>query len=147
MNPSCVVLSPEHHAPPLKVLGTQVTVLASNGGMHGPGITLQRGAEGCGPPPHRHDWNESFYVLGGQIEFFCDGRKHLCLPGTLVCVPRGTVHGFRYGAGGGRMLEITGADALASQMFTAVHNETPAGPLDIPALLAVLQRNGVTLAA
>ena len=44
------------------------------------------------------------------------------------------------------MLEITGQDALASQMFTAVDREIPVGPPDIPKLLAVLERNGVTVA-
>jgi hypothetical protein len=30
-------------------------------------------------------------------------------------------------------------------MFTAVHNEIAPGPPDIPKLLAVLERNGVTV--
>jgi quercetin dioxygenase-like cupin family protein len=109
------------------------------------GITLQRGDEGTGPPPHSHDWDEAFYVLGGQITFLCDGKAHMCQPGTLVHVPRGTVHGFQYGKGGGQMLEITGQGALASEMFAAIDHEIPAGPPDIPRLLAVLARNGVTV--
>jgi len=139
------VLAPEGHASPLNVVGTQVTVLASNAETQSFGITLQRGDEGTGPPPHRHDWDESFYVLEGQVEFLCEGQGHTCLPGTLVHVTRGTLHGFQYGPGGGRMLEITGQDALAAQMFTAVHNEIAPGPPDIPKLLAVLERNGVTV--
>ena len=71
----------------------------------------------------------------------------MCMPGTLVHVSRGTVHGFRYGIGGGQMLEITGQDALAAQMFAAVSNEIPAGPPDIPKVLEVLKRNGVTVVA
>ena len=61
-------------------------------------------------------------------------------------VPRGTVHGFRYGSGGGQMLEITGAGALAAEMFTAIDREIPSGPPDVPKLLDVLKRNGVTVA-
>jgi hypothetical protein len=66
--------------------------------------------------------------------------------GTLVHVPGGTVHGFRYRTGGGQMLEITGPGALAAQMFTAIDKEIPSGPPDIPKLLDVLTRNGVTVA-
>jgi len=139
------VLTPEQRAPALSVLGTQVTILASNAVTQSYGMTLQRGAEGAGPPPHSHDWDESFYVLNGEIEFLCDGNTHLCLPGTLVHVPRGTVHGFRYGRGGGQMLEITGQGALAAQMFTALDEELPAGPLNIPKALEVLKRNGVSV--
>lgn len=141
------VLTPEQRERPLNVLGTQVTVLASNATTQSYGITVQQGDEGTGPPPHRHDWDESFYVLKGRIEFVCDGQAVTCTPGTLVHVPRGTVHGFRYGAGGGQMLEITGPGALAAQMFTAVDREIPTGPPDIPKVLEVLGRNGVTVPA
>ena len=141
------VLPPDRRAPALNVLGTQVTVLASNAATKSFGITLQQGDEGTGPPPHCHDWDESFYVLRGEIEFVCDANAHICAPGTLVYVPRGTVHGFRYGTGGGQMLEITGQDALAAQMFTAINNEIPAGPPDIGKVLEVLNRNGVTVPA
>jgi quercetin dioxygenase-like cupin family protein len=146
MRAQSFVLGPEQREPALNVLGTKVTVLASNAATQSYGITVQEGDEGTGPPPHSHDWDESFYVLKGEIEFVCGGESHLCTAGTLVHVPRGTVHGFHYGKGGGQMLEITGHDALAAQMFTAVHNEIPVGPPDIPKVLAVLKRNGVDVA-
>lgn len=139
------VLTPDRHARALNVVGTQVTVLASNAATQSYGITLQRGDEGTGPPAHSHDWDEAFYVLSGEIQFLCDGQTHLCLPGTLVHVPRGTVHGFQHGKGGGQMLEITGENARAAQMFTAVDRAIPAGPPDIPKLLRVLAQNGVTV--
>ena len=141
------VLKPDQYEPALRVLGTQVTVLASNAATQSYGITPQEGDEGTGPPPHSHDWDESFYVLKGEIEFLCEGKAHRCLPGTLVHVPRGTVHGFSYGRGGGQMLEITGQGGLAAQMFTAINNEIPAGPPSIAKVLEVLKRNGVTVAA
>jgi hypothetical protein len=76
----------------------------------------------------------------------CDAKDYVCGAGTLVHVPRGTVHAFSYGSGGGQMLEITGAGARAAQMFTAVDKEIPTGPPDVPKLLEVLERNGVTVA-
>ncbi len=141
------VLMPDQYDPALNVLGTQVTILASNAKTQSYGMTLQQGDEGTGPPPHSHDWDESFYVLKGEIEFLCGGAVHLCKPGSLVHIPRGTVHGFRYGRGGGQLFEVTGQGSLAAQMFTAVNDEIPAGPPDIPKVLEVLTRNGVTVAA
>ena len=141
------VLTPDQHEPALNVVGTQFTILASNAMTQSYGITLQRGDEGTGPPPHSHDWDESFYVLNGEIEFLCEGTTYMCMPGTLVHVPRGTVHGFRYGRGGGQMLEITGQGALAAQMFTAVSDQIPTGPPDVQKVLEVLKRHGVTVAA
>jgi quercetin dioxygenase-like cupin family protein len=147
MNVQTLVLKPDQHGPALNVVGTRVTVLASNAATQSYGITLQQGEEGTGPPPHSHDWDEAFYVLKGEIHFLCEGKAYACDAGTLVHVPRGTVHGFSYGSGGGQMLEITGAGALAAQMFTAVDNEIPTGPPDLPKLLDVLRRNGVIVAA
>ena len=141
------VLRPDQHEPALNVVGTQVTVLASNAATQSYGITLQQGEEGTGPPPHSHDWDEAFYVLKGAVHFLCDETGYTCNVGTLVHVPRGTIHSFSYGSGGGQMLEITGVGALAAQMFTAVDKEIPSGPPDIPKLLDVLKRNGVTVAA
>lgn len=145
MTISYFVLRPDQHEPALHVLGTQITVLAANAETQSYGVTLQHGDEGTGPPPHSHDWDECFYVLRGGVEFVCDGKAHTCLAGTLVHVPRGTEHGFSFGLGGGQMLELTGQGALAAQMFTAIDKEMPPGPPNIPKLLKVLGRNGVTV--
>ncbi|MDX1411518.1 MAG: cupin domain-containing protein [Nitrospirales bacterium] len=141
------IVTPEDYAPALDVLGTKVTVLASNAATQGYEITLQQGDEGTGPPPHRHNWDESFYILKGKIEFTCDGKTHMCLPGTLVHVPAGTVHGFCFGTGGGEMLELTGQGGFATQMFQAISREIPKGSPDIPKVLEVLKQNGVTVEA
>lgn len=147
MNAEMFVVTPDNRAPALNVLGTEVTVLASNAATRSYEITLQRGDEGLGAPPHSHPWDESFYVLEGGVEFTCAGRTRACGPGTFVHVPAGTVHGFRYAAGGGEMLEFTGQGGRATQMFADLDRTIPPGPPDVPALLAVLEKNAVQLAA
>jgi quercetin dioxygenase-like cupin family protein len=141
------ILRPDDHDRALNVLGTKVTVLASNAATNGYEITLQQGAEGTGPPLHSHDWDESFYVLGGSVEFTYSAKTVRCVPGTLVHVPAGVVHGFRFGSGGGEMLELTGKGGFATQMFTAVDKEVPPGPPDLPRVVELLKKNGVTVAA
>ncbi len=140
------VVTPKDYSPALKVLGTKVTVLASNAATQSYEVTLQQGDEGMGAPPHSHDWDEAFYVLKGKIEFTCAGNTVMCMPGTLVHVPARTVHGFRFGTGGGEMLELTGQGGFATQMFTAVSKAIPPGPPDIPTVVKILKQNGVTVA-
>ena len=141
------VVTPNDYNPPLNVLGTKVTVLASNTATQSYEITLQQGDEGTGPPPHSHNWDESFFILKGTVNFICDDKITTCTQGALVHVPAGTVHGFNYGVGGGEMLEFTGQGGTATQMFTAVNNEIPPGPPDIPKVLEVLRNNGVAIDA
>lgn len=49
-----------------------------------------------GFPPHVHDdYEEAFYVLAGDIEYFSDGAWATASTGTTVFVAAGAVHGFR----------------------------------------------------
>jgi quercetin dioxygenase-like cupin family protein len=141
------VVTPKDYDPALNVLGIKITVLASNTATQAYEITRQRGETGMGPPPHSHDWDESFYVVAGEVEFTCAGKSVVCSPGTLVHVPAGTVHSFRYLADGCDVLEIAGQGGTATQMFTAISREIPPGPLEIPKLLEVLKQHRVTVQA
>jgi quercetin dioxygenase-like cupin family protein len=141
-----LILSPEEYEQALNVLGTKVTVMVSNAVTKGHEITIQSGEEGSGPPPHSHNWHESFYVIKGKVEFRCGGSVKSCGPGTFVHVPAGMVHSFCYGAGGGEMLEIAGQGSSAAQMFNMVDAEIPADAPDIPKAVEILEKNGVSVA-
>jgi quercetin dioxygenase-like cupin family protein len=141
------VTTPEQRPSPLDVVGIAVTVLAPNTRTGSYEITLQEGPEGAGPPPHSHPWDESFYVTRGAVLFSADGTEHVVGPGTLVHVPAGTVHAFRFGVGGGGMVEFSGAGGQATRLFSSVAKEVPEGAANLPKLLGVMQRHGVAVAA
>ncbi len=145
MDRAPLIVTPENSPAPLNVVGTAVTVLASNERTQGQEFTFQAGDEGTGPPPHSHAWDEAFFVTRGSVEFTCDGVTDLCPTGSLVFVPGGTIHAFKYGPGGGAMLEITGAGSHSAQMFAAIDAEVPPGPPDVEKIIAVMQANGVTV--
>lgn len=144
MTTKTLVTTPDRYGRPLQVLGTEVTVLAARPTTQSYELTLQQGDEGTGPPPHRHAWDESFFVLEGSVRFTCDGRTVEASAGTLAHFPAGTLHGFQYGPGGGRMLEVTGAGGAACEMFAAMDAAiTPTSA--VPEVLAVLGRHGVSV--
>ena len=143
MSPKQFVVKPGDRSAALSVVGTNVTVLVSVADSKSQQITLQSGNEGTGPPPHSHDWDESFYVTRGQVQFTCGGQTTMCEAGTFVHVPAGIVHAFSYGPGGGEMLEVTGTGSKAIQMFTALDREIPPGPQDVPKLVQVAGEYGV----
>ena len=107
-----LVKLPENMPSPLNIVGEVVTILSSNSETSDYELFIQEGPEGSGPPPHSHDWDESFYVLEGSIEFGYNDEKLIAKQGTLVHLPAGNIHWFRFAAGGGKMLSITGQKSI-----------------------------------
>jgi quercetin dioxygenase-like cupin family protein len=138
------IVGPEKYANALEIVGERVIVLASGEATGGYEVFLQRGPEASGPPPHSHPWDESFFVIKGEIHFGIDADSNVASPGTLVHLPAGTVHWFRFGPGGGEMISIT-SRLGASKMFTDMAREiTPVNP-DLEQLAEVGGRHGLKL--
>jgi quercetin dioxygenase-like cupin family protein len=49
---------------------------------------------GGGPPPHRHDFEETFIVLEGEIEATFRGKKSVVRAGDTVNIPANAPHRF-----------------------------------------------------
>jgi len=62
---------------------------------------------GEGPPPHfHHDHEEYFFVLEGEFAVTVGGKTATATPGSMMFVPRGTVHSFKCASPTpGRLLE------------------------------------------
>ena len=51
--------------------------------------------DGGGPPPHRHDFEEIFTLLEGELEFTFRGETETVRAGSTVNVPANAPHAFR----------------------------------------------------
>ena len=140
------VVTPADYADALDIVGEHVTVLASGRVTGGYELFLQRGPEGSGPPPHSHTWDESFFVIKGEIDFGIGAESTTAKAGTLVHLPAGTVHWFRFGKGGGEMLSIT-SKLGASELFTDMAREIDPIHPDLEELAKVGARHGLIVAA
>jgi quercetin dioxygenase-like cupin family protein len=142
MSPKPFVVAPKDYDRPLDIVGEQLTVLASGARTGSYEVFLQRGPEGSGPPPHSHPWDESFYVVKGEMEFGIADKAMTAAPGTLVHLPAGTTHWFRFGKGGGEMISMTSREG-ASHMFADIAREvSPVNP-DLAKLTEVGARHGL----
>jgi len=62
---------------------------------------------GGGPPPHRHDFEETFTLLDGELEFTFRGKKMTAKAGETVHIPADAPHMFHnVSQGDARMLCI-----------------------------------------
>jgi mannose-6-phosphate isomerase-like protein (cupin superfamily) len=103
-----------------------------------------------GPPPHLHrSQDETHYVLEGHFEFVLGERKVNAGAGSVVYVPRTTVHAFtNTGTQKGKILFIeTPAGPLEQFLEEAGEpvsdpSSPPEGPPDLDKLQASAQRTG-----
>jgi quercetin dioxygenase-like cupin family protein len=51
-------------------------------------------APGAGPPLHHHDFDETFYVIEGELTFRLHDDTVIARPGDVVFAPRGVPHTF-----------------------------------------------------
>jgi mannose-6-phosphate isomerase-like protein (cupin superfamily) len=120
----------------LNVLGERITVLAAAERTGGLELFRQQGEVGQGPPPHAHDWDETFYIVAGELEFGAGDESRRLGPG-------GVIHWFRF-VTDGEMISVT-SRAGASQLFTALDAANPSGPPDMDVIVRVILSSGATL--
>jgi quercetin dioxygenase-like cupin family protein len=143
--PEAIIVDTTTAPPALNIVGEQVTVLVSGAQTGSYEIFHQAGPEGSGPPPHSHPWDEAFYVIRGEIAFGHEDRELVASPGTLVHLPAGTTHWFRFGAGGGEMISMTSREG-ASHMFTDFDREISPEKPDLGKLIELGRPYGLAVA-
>lgn len=143
--PEPIISTAADRSRPLNIVGEQLTILASGAQTGSYEIFHQAGPEGSGPPPHNHPWDEAFYVIKGEIAFGVDDHELVANAGTLVHLPAGTTHWFRFGVGGGEMISMTSREG-ASHMFTDFDREISPSAPDLGKLIALGQPYGLVVA-
>ncbi len=80
----------------LGVVGDTYTILLSGADSAGRYTLIDMHVPpGGGPPPHRHDFEEMFSILDGEIELTFRGQTMVASAGETVNVPANAPHVFR----------------------------------------------------
>lgn len=94
----------------------------------------------AGPPLHLHrTWDETFYVLEGEMTFLIDGTNHVAPAGTCVFVPRGILHTF-WNATDSPARQLTffapsGIENYFDALTMVMHSDNPAVVAEAAALM------------
>jgi quercetin dioxygenase-like cupin family protein len=75
---------------------------------------------GGGPPPHRHDFEEMFTLLEGQLEFTFRGETALVAAGSTVNIPANAPHAFKNASGNAARMLCMCTPAGQEAFFLAV---------------------------
>jgi quercetin dioxygenase-like cupin family protein len=105
---------------------------------------------GGGPPPHRHDFEETFTVLQGELEVTFRGTKHVARAGDTINIPSNAPHQFQNVSAKPVRLLCTCSPAGQEKFFMEVAvpvatRTSPPPPLD-EAAQAALRGKSETLA-
>ena len=107
-----------------------------------------------GTAPHiHHREDESFYVVEGEFEFSRDGETIRAGAGSLIYVPRGSLHAFKnVGEERGRLLMSQTPGGLHERFFEEIGEEgtdrtTPPVVAEPPDLSAIAAKYGTEMAA
>ena len=86
--------------PHIGLVGDTYTILLSGADTDGRYCLIDMHIPpGGGPPPHRHDFEESFTVLEGEIEATFRGEKSIVHAGQTVSIPANAPHSFTNASG------------------------------------------------
>jgi len=75
---------------------------------------------GGGPPPHRHDFEETFILLEGEMEATFRGRKSSVKAGDTIHIPANAPHRFQNTSSNVTRLLCICSPAGQEEFFTAV---------------------------
>ena len=104
---------------------------------------------GSGPPPHRHDFEEMFTILDGEIEFTFRGEPKRAGAGSTVNIPANAPHQFRHASGRpARTLCLcapAGQEELVAAVGVPLAGRTPPPPPPDPAARAALMQRAAAL--
>ena len=98
---------------------------------------------GMGPPPHRHDWDEAYYILEGEIDFEIDGEPVKSTAGDFNYLPRNTVHAFKGASPSPARVLIFAAPGHSSEFFEEVNSEVRSIPDDLRKVPEIGSRHGI----
>jgi len=126
-------LDEENTLPHIGLVGDTYTITVSGEDTGGRFCVIDMHVPpGGGPGPHRHDFEETFVVLEGELEATFRGEEHVLHAGETVNIPANAPHRFHNASAGPvRMICIcapAGNDAFFREVGVPVATRTTAPP-------------------
>lgn len=129
---------------PLNILGMPLTMLCESRETGGAWSLFEEKVPlGMGPPAHRHDWDEAYYILEGEVDFEIDGNHVISGVGDFNYLPRNTVHGFKGASASPARVLIFAAPAHGSEFFEELNREVRTIPDDLAKIPKIGQQHGI----
>jgi quercetin dioxygenase-like cupin family protein len=111
----------DEHLPHLGLVGDTYTILVTGDDTAGRFTLIDMHIPpGGGPPPHRHDFEETFIILDGELELSFRGESLVAKARETVNVPANAPHQFHNGSSEAARLLCLCAPSGQEEFFAAV---------------------------
>jgi len=111
----------DEHLPHIGLVGDTYTILVAGSDTDGKYTLIDMHVPpGGGPPPHRHDFEEMFTVLDGEVEVTFRGETITARRGETINVPANAPHAFTNSTEAPSRLLCLCAPAGQEEFFTLV---------------------------
>ncbi|MBV8400667.1 MAG: cupin domain-containing protein [Acetobacteraceae bacterium] len=105
----------------VSVVGDTYTILVSGAQTAGRYCLIDMLVpDGSGPPPHRHDFEEMFTLLEGELEFTFRGERQIVRAPSTVNIPANAPHVFKNISGKTAHMLCMCAPAGQEELFLAI---------------------------
>ncbi|MGS2719599.1 cupin domain-containing protein [Paraglaciecola aestuariivivens] len=129
----------------LQVLGMQIKFLCKGTDTQGRYSSLLNTVpKGLGAPPHKHPWDEAFYVVKGQVELQLEEKRYNLNPGDYVLVPANCTHSFTGLSEEEGLLIAFESPSHSHQFFQEINDTVTNIPKDLSKMPAIGERHQVT---
>ncbi|MBD2233945.1 cupin domain-containing protein [Phormidium tenue] len=99
---------------------------------------------GSGAPLHSHPWEETFYILEGELEVQIGNQQQVCTVGSVAHVPANAVHSFKILSPVARALLLI-APASAEAFYLEVGDRVSDLETDMETMQEICAKYGLQL--
>lgn len=119
----------------LAIVGGTYTILVSGAETAGRYCLIEMNVPpGGGPGPHRHDFEEMFHLLEGELEFTFRGERSVARAGQTVNIPANAPHSFENISDGPARLLCICTPAGQDEFFRLIGSPVASRTSPAPAL-------------
>jgi quercetin dioxygenase-like cupin family protein len=136
------IISTIEESETLTVIGETLRPLLTNDMGSAIEVYDTAGDEGMGPPPHFHDWSETYFVIEGELDVVVgDEPPRRLTAGMVAHVAAGATHAYRIARDGSRFLTIL-SEGNGHAFFRQMDAEVSFPP-DIDEVVRVAAAHGI----
>ncbi|WP_412971777.1 cupin domain-containing protein [Glaciecola sp. MF2-115] len=127
------------------VLGMQIKFLCTAENSQGRySSMLNTVPKNTGAPPHKHPWDEAFYILKGEVELCINKQRHHLKTGDYALVPANTEHSFTGLSDEEGLMIAFESPSHSHKFFQEINDTVQTIPDDLHKMPGIGERHQVT---